>query len=124
MELLRIVLSRLMAQLRGRRLDAELDDEVRAHLEFAVEENAGRGMTGAQARVAAMRAFGGVTQVKETYRTKRGIPFLEQAWRDVRFWRITATAQVTWIRAHRDSDAGAGHWCRDLSVQRREYRCC
>jgi len=26
-----------------------------------------------------------VTQVKEQYRTRRGVPLLEQAWRDVRF---------------------------------------
>ncbi len=85
MELLRIVASRLKALFGGRRLDAELDDEVRAHIELAVEENVEHGMSQAEARTAALRAFGGVTQVKEQYRTRRGVPLLEQAWRDVRF---------------------------------------
>ena len=86
MELLRIAWSRLKAQLRrDARLDAELDDEVRAHLEFAVEENVARGMTEEEARVTAMRAFGGVTQVKEKYRSGRGVPVLEQMVRDLRF---------------------------------------
>jgi predicted permease len=85
MELLRIVLCRLKAQLLGRKLDADLDDEVRAHLEFALEENVRRGMTEDEARTAAKRAFGGVTQVKEAYRTKRGVPIVERMWRDMRF---------------------------------------
>jgi predicted permease len=85
MELLRIVASRVKALFGGRRLDAELDDEVRAHIAMAVEENVERGMSQEEARTAALRAFGGVTQVKEQYRTRRGVPLLEQAWRDVRF---------------------------------------
>jgi predicted permease len=85
MELIRILASRLKALFGGRRLDAELDDEVRAHIAMAVEENVARGMSAEEARTAALRAFGGVTQVKEQYRTRRGVPLLEQAWRDVRF---------------------------------------
>jgi len=37
MELIRILASRLKALFGGRRLDAELDDEVRAHIAMAVE---------------------------------------------------------------------------------------
>ena len=77
MELLRIVASRVKALFGGRRLDAELDDEVRAHIAMAVEENVERGMSQEEARTAALRAFGGVTQVKEQYRTRRGVPLLE-----------------------------------------------
>ncbi len=85
MELIRILLSRCAALFRRRKLDEQLDDEVQAHIEFAVEENVARGMSQEEAWTAALRAFGGVTQVKEQYRTRRGVPLLEQAWRDVKF---------------------------------------
>ena len=38
-----------------------------------------------QARQTALRDFGGVTQVKESYRTQRGLPFLEVLAQDVRY---------------------------------------
>ncbi len=38
-----------------------------------------------QARNAALRAFGGITQIRETYRVQRGLPWLEQAARDIRY---------------------------------------
>ena len=85
MERIRILLSRCAALFRSGKLDEQLDEEVRAHIELAVEENVGRGMSPVEARTAALRAFGGVTQVKEQYRTRRGVPLLEQVWRDVRF---------------------------------------
>jgi len=59
MELIRILASRLKALFGGRRLDAELDDEVRAHIAMAVEENVARGMSAEEARTAALRAFAG-----------------------------------------------------------------
>ena len=115
MELIRILASRLKALFGGRRLDAELDDEVRAHIAMAVEENVARGMSAEEARTAALRAFGGVTQVKEQYRTRRVVPLLEQA-----VWGA-ATAQGARIYGDGDSDAGAGHRRGDISVQRGGY---
>ncbi len=85
MELLRIQLSRLLAMFHGRRLDEELDEEVRAHIEFAAKENVQRGMNEEEARLAALRAFGGVTQIKEQYRVRRGMPFLERTGRNLQF---------------------------------------
>jgi hypothetical protein len=55
-----------------RRGEAELDAELRAHLEMAAEENIRRGMAPEDARYAARREFGGVEQVKETYREGGG----------------------------------------------------
>jgi len=74
MESLRIVLSRCMALFRRRKLDADLDDELRAHLAMAMEEHIQRGMTRQQARITALREFGGVTQIREEYRVRRGLP--------------------------------------------------
>src|SRR5271163_3570711 len=85
MELIRILLSRCAALFRGRKLDEELDEELRAHIELAVEENLKRGMSEAEARRAALREFGGVTQTKETYRLRRGVPVIEQMGCDIRF---------------------------------------
>jgi predicted permease len=70
---------------RRKKLDADLDAELRAHIELATAENQRNGMPAEEARTAALRAFGGVTQVRETYRVQRGLPWLEQITRDVRF---------------------------------------
>jgi hypothetical protein len=44
MERIRILLSRCATIFRRRGLDEELDDELHAHINFAVEENLKRGM--------------------------------------------------------------------------------
>jgi len=85
MDRIRILLSRCAAFFRTKRLNQDLDEEVRAHIAFAVDENLRRGMAKQEARMAALRAFGGVTQTKEAYRLQRGVPWFEQIGRDVRF---------------------------------------
>jgi len=78
-------LSRLFSLFRKRRLNAELDDELRSHLQLLTEENIRRGMNSREAREAARREFGGVEQTKEAYREQRGLPFLDTLWQDLRF---------------------------------------
>ena len=85
MEWVRVVLSRCGAFLRRQKLDEDLDEELRAHIDLAIEENVKRGMNAQEARRVAMREFGGVTQTKETYRVQRGLTWLEEMVRDVRF---------------------------------------
>jgi predicted permease len=85
MEWIRIILSRTAALFRSGKLDADLDEEMRAHIDLAIEENRGRGMNEPQARTAALRAFGGITQIRESYRVQRGLPWLEQTARDIRY---------------------------------------
>ena len=85
MDWMRVVLSRCAALFRRRKLDEELDEELKAHIELAVEENLRRGMGMEEARTAALRAFGGVTQTKEAYRAERGWPLMGQVGRDLRF---------------------------------------
>jgi putative ABC transport system permease protein len=85
MERIGILLSRCAALFRGRALDEELDAEVKAHIEFAIEENLQRGMSAQEARTSALREFGGMTQTKETYRAQRGLPFLATAAMNVRY---------------------------------------
>src|SRR5580698_2683903 len=82
MSRVRVLLSRYAAVLGQRDDDAELDEELRTHVEFAAEENRRRGMTDEQSRLAALRSFGGVTQVRERYRMREGLPWLVNLRRD------------------------------------------
>lgn len=82
---IRAVLSRLAGLFRRNRLDRELDDEVQFHLEMLVQDHIRRGMSPSEARAAALRTFGGVTQMKETYRDQRSLPFIETVLHDVRY---------------------------------------
>jgi predicted permease len=84
-ELLRIFVHRLAALFRRRRLEDDLDDELRSHLEMAVELNLSKGMSPENARREALRGFGGVEQTKELYRDQRGLPMLETTLQDLRF---------------------------------------
>jgi predicted permease len=85
MDWIRILLGRFVALFRSGELDADLEEELRAHIDLAIEDNRGRGMNEAQARTAALRAFGGVAQIRESYRVQRGLPQIEEAARDIRY---------------------------------------
>ncbi len=78
-------MKRFLAIFRKRRLDRELDDELRFHIDALIEQNLRRGMTPDRARHEAHRSFGGVEQVKEAYRDRRGIPMLETLLQDLRY---------------------------------------
>ena len=80
----RAALSRVVSLVRRRQRDLVLDDEIRVHLELLAAEYERRGMTSDAARLAARRAFGGVQQMKETFRDSHGLRWLEDARRDVR----------------------------------------
>jgi predicted permease len=81
---LSVIKARLAALFRTRRLETELDEELRLHLELLVEENQRRGMSPAEARREAGRRFGGLEQTKEAYRERRGLPVLEALAQDTR----------------------------------------
>ena len=85
MDWIRIFLIRSAALFRSKKLDADLDEELRAHIDLAIEENRERGMSELQARAAALCAFGGLTQIRETYRVQRGLPWLETIARDIHY---------------------------------------
>ena len=77
------------ARLRGlfehKRLERELDHEVRFHLEMQIEDNLNAGMNPADARYAAMRSFGGLEPMKETHRGRRTFALVETTAQDLRF---------------------------------------
>ncbi len=82
---LRILLHRLRALFQKRNLEQELDEELRVHLEMQAEDYQRQGMTNDEARYAALRKFGGVDQVKETYRDRRGLPAVDTILRDLAY---------------------------------------
>ena len=85
MDFLRTLISQSKALFGRRKLDRDLDEELHAHIDLAIEENLKQGMSMERARTAALKTFGGVTQAREAYRVQRGMPLLEQIARDVRF---------------------------------------
>ena len=76
---------RLRAMARGRRLDRELEDEIQAHLELAERDALAQGLAPDEARRAALVSFGGITQVKEEHRDRRGFRWIETLLKDVRY---------------------------------------
>ncbi len=79
------LLRRLRSLFRRNHLDAEMAEELRAHLELQTSENLARGMAVDEARYAAQRSFGGIEQIKERARDQRGWVWLEQLLQDQRF---------------------------------------
>ena len=67
------------------RVEAELDRELQAHLEYQIEENVSLGMTAERARYEALRTFGGVDRMKEEARDARGVSVIENVARDLRY---------------------------------------
>lgn len=85
MTTLRVLFARLRGVVSGRRRDTELDDDIQSHLELLARDYVERGMDPGEARAAARRTFGGVDQMKETYRDQRGLPPIETFVQDVRY---------------------------------------
>src|SRR5215471_8107515 len=76
---------RLRALFFKSKMEDELEEEVRFHLEREIEENIARGMSPEEAHYAALRSFGGVERVKEESRDERGARLLEEVWQDLRY---------------------------------------
>src|ERR1041384_5712387 len=74
---------RLRALLNKGELERDLDTELRYHLERQVAEYVAGGMTPEEARRAALRDFGGVTQSKERCREARGVRPVEDLRQDI-----------------------------------------
>src|SRR5215204_1135162 len=62
----------LRALFRRGRVEAELDEELRYHLEREIERKVAGGMAAEEARYATLREFGNVESLKEESRDARG----------------------------------------------------
>jgi len=78
------LLSRILGLFGRQRRDADLASEVDAHLDQLAGDYVRRGLSPRDARAAARREFGGVDQMKERYRDRRGLALLDTLGRDLR----------------------------------------
>jgi putative ABC transport system permease protein len=85
MKRVRVWLRRLAGLVHGQRRDRELADELDAHLQMHIDDNLRLGMALDQARRHALLKLGGIEQTKERYRDRRGVPWLDTAFKDVGF---------------------------------------
>src|SRR5262245_18920317 len=67
------------------RMEREMDAELRFHLDMETQKNIQRGMTPKEARLLALRSFGGVEATKEQCRDARGGRLIEATLQDVRY---------------------------------------
>lgn len=80
---------------RKRALDAQLDSELRFHVEKLVNDNIAAGMAPDEARRQAVLEFGGREQIKEELRDVHRIPILEALAMNLRFaWRLIRKSPV------------------------------
>src|SRR5690349_9751519 len=70
---------------RRARVDADLKRELEFHLESQIDELMASGLSADEARTAAMRTFGGVAQVEQDCREKRGLNLLDELRQDARY---------------------------------------
>ncbi len=75
----------LRSLFRETRVDRELDDELRYHLERLTDDFVASGMSRAAARYAALREMGPLQQRREECRDARGIALIDSLRQDVRF---------------------------------------
>ena len=65
------LLIRIRALFRKRKLDADMDAEMRSHIDMRTQQNIEAGMSPEEARYAALRQFGWTESIKETCRDQR-----------------------------------------------------
>ncbi|HEY6148417.1 MAG TPA: ABC transporter permease, partial [Thermoanaerobaculia bacterium] len=70
---------------RGKPAEGELDEEMRFHLEMEIRKNVERGMGPEEARLEAMKSFGGVEKFKDEVRDQSTARFFETVLQDLRF---------------------------------------
>jgi putative ABC transport system permease protein len=74
----------LRAAFRPGRLERDLEEEIRLHLELETEQNLKAGLSPEEARRRALIAFGGVQATREAHRDARPLSWLEDALADAR----------------------------------------
>src|SRR5688572_30424173 len=83
--MLRRLYARFHALWNWSRKEAELDEEIRFHLSEDADERAAAGLPADHARLAAEKAFGSATLVREAAREVWGWGFAERLIQDIRY---------------------------------------
>jgi predicted permease len=66
-------------------LDAEMDEEMRSHIEMRTQQNIVAGMSQQEARYAALKQFGWIDSIQQTCREERRLAWLDNLLQDVRY---------------------------------------
>ncbi len=77
--------ARIRAVFDNRRLEVDLDEELKHHLELLSEEYEKQGMSPKEARRRAHISLGGIEQLREVHREARSVLWIENLWRDIRY---------------------------------------
>ena len=85
MKTVRQLLFRLRALFGRRRLEAEMQEEMRRHVEMDTAARIADGAAPEEARYASQRQFGNIVRIQEAARDARGFPAFEGVVKDVRF---------------------------------------
>ena len=86
---LRVLFSRITAIVGAQRRERDFDDEVASHLAEAAADYERQGLSSEEARLAALRSFGGITQVRQVHREARSFMWLDDLRHDIRYTRRT-----------------------------------
>src|SRR5260370_39722096 len=76
---------RLRTLFRRNSVDRELDAELQFHIEEQIAENRAAGLSNEEARYAALRTVGGITQFKEQCREMRRVNYIDDLLRDLQY---------------------------------------
>jgi predicted lysophospholipase L1 biosynthesis ABC-type transport system permease subunit len=74
---------RIRALFQQHKLDADMNEEMRSHVELRTDANVEAGMNAEEARLAAVREFGWTESIKEECRDQRGVRLFENISRDM-----------------------------------------
>lgn len=85
MRLMQILILRLRSLFARRRIEEELDEELRYHFEREMDLRMGAGMNEKEARYAARQAMGAMEQRKEECRDSRGVRSMQDLFLDVKY---------------------------------------
>ena len=85
MKKLKRFVKRLTSWARTKRDEERLRAEIEEHLAFQIEDNLRAGLSAEEARRQAVLKFGAIESMKEDYRDKRGLPFVETLAQDTRY---------------------------------------
>jgi predicted permease len=85
MNIVRWLRARLRVLFQKHKLDAEMDEEMRSHIEMRTQANIAAGMGAEEALRDARRRFGWGESIKEECRDQRGVRWVEDVIQDIRY---------------------------------------
>jgi putative ABC transport system permease protein len=90
---------RLRSLFRASAVEDSLKSEIRLHLQEEIDHNVAAGMSPAEARAAALRAFGPIVPIEEECRDTRRVAIVEHAMQDLRYALRSVVRQPVLVAA-------------------------